>query len=47
MPESLPASLKTANVGTSDQLCSAVKFIIENPMTNSGVLELDGGLHFG
>ena len=46
-PESLPASLKTAKVGTSDELCSAVKFIIENPMTNSGVLEFDGGLHVG
>ena len=44
---SLPTSLKTANVGSSTDLCSALKFIIENPMTNGGVLELDGGLSFG
>jgi 3-oxoacyl-[acyl-carrier protein] reductase len=46
-PESRPISLKTAAVGTADELCSAIKFIIENPMTNGGVLEFDGGLNFG
>ena len=45
--ENIPASFSNAKVGTSEDLCSAIKFTFNNPMTNGGIIELDGGLHFG
>ena len=45
--ENIPASFSNARVGTSEDLCSAIKFTFNNPMTNGGIIELDGGLHFG
>lgn len=45
--KNIPPSLTTAKVGTSEDLCAAIRFIFNNPMTNGGIIELDGGLNFG
>jgi NAD(P)-dependent dehydrogenase (short-subunit alcohol dehydrogenase family) len=45
--ENIPVSLLNAKVGTSEDLCSSIRFIFNSPMTNGGIIELDGGLHFG
>ena len=31
--------------GTADELCRTIKFLQENPYTNTGVLEINGGLN--
>lgn len=31
--------------GTADELCNTIKFLQENPYTNTGVLEINGGLN--
>ena len=45
--ENIPASFSNAKVGTPEDLCTAIRFTFNNPMTNGGIIELDGGLHFG
>jgi len=42
----VPPSLKTASIGTADDLCSTIKFAFSNKMVNGGVVELFGGLSF-
>ena len=41
-----PPSLKHADLGGAEELCSAVQFALSNKMTNGGVIELCGGLSF-
>lgn len=33
-----------SRLGTAEELCNAIKFCIENPYQNSGILEINGGL---